>query len=432
MKRNSFWLWVYRIAVSAGLPLVIPALWLKDRASSKSRPPWRERFWRGSRPAVPGNTLWIQAVSVGEVEVARRIASELEQRGSSPPLVLTATTATGLALARRTANAHMSVFPCPIDLPGPVRRAFTGIGPRLLVLVETELWPEMLARAGRLSVPVAVVNARLSQRSFTRYRRARPLLHPLLDPITRVLARSEADAERFAQLGIPRGRIRVTGNIKYDLIPDMAPLPWGDRVDAWAADRPILVAGSTMDGEEATILDALNALPGRLRPFLILAPRHPERFGDAAAILAANGFRTVRRSELGGAPEHPDALLLDTIGELSRAYRYAAAAFIGGSLVPSGGHNPLEPAAWGTPVLSGPHVFNFEEIYAELEDAGAARIVSGGNELARVLGAWLTEPEAARTRGAAGRRVVEANRGAAARTVDELRALWDTSPPPPN
>ena len=426
MGRGSFSLLIYRGAAMAGLPLAIGALWIKDRAAGKTRPAWRERFWTGLHPPQHG-AIWIQAVSVGEVEVARRTIAELTRHENPPPLVLTATTATGLALARRFAGEEIPVYPCPVDLPGPVRRAFERITPRLLVLVETELWPEMIARADRLNVPVAVVNARLSQRSFTRYRRVRGLLRPLLEPVTRVLARSQADAGRFAELGIPAHRIRVTGNIKYDLVADTTPLPWGDRIAAWSAGRPVVVAGSTMEGEEAAVLDALDGLPAEVRPFLILAPRHPERFDDAAAILAGRGLATVRRSALDLAPERPDALLLDTIGELGRAYRYASAAFVGGSLVPTGGHNPLEPAAWGVPVLTGPHIFNFEEIYADLTAAGAARIVSSSGELGSVLAAWLSEPGAAAARGTAGRKVVEANRGAARRTAAELLELAGTT-----
>lgn len=429
MGERSLPLWVYRGLLTAGLPVAIPALWIRDRATGKKRPPWRERFsgWRG--PATPGG-LWIQAVSVGEVEVARRVIAELERHGSPLPLLLTATTATGLSLARRTLASKIPVYPCPVDLPGPVRRAFARIQPRLFVLVETELWPEMIARAGKLQTPVAVINARLSERSFARYWRIRGLVAPLLEPVTRVLARSETDAERFERLGIHGDRIHITGNLKYDLVADETPLPWGNRVDAWAADRPVLVAGSTMEGEEAAVLDALTRIPAKFRPFLILAPRHPERFDVAAATLAARGLVVARRSALGEAPGRPDALLLDTIGELGRAYRFADVAFVGGSLVPTGGHNPLEPAAWGTPVLTGPHVFNFEEIYDELVAAGAVRIVSATDELASVLMAWLTEPDAAAARGAAGLRVVEANRGAASRTVAELLELAEAGTHP--
>jgi len=412
-------LWLYRGLVTVGLPVVAPVLWVKDRAAGKARPSWRSRLGRDLPEVAPGG-IWLQAVSVGEVEVARRLIAGFEETAPELPLFLTATTATGLALARRTVGLEIPVHPCPVDLAAPVRRTFEHARPRLLVLVETELWPEMIHRAGVLGIPVVVVNARLSERAFRRYRAARGMLRGLLAPVTRVLARSTADRERFMALGIPEERVGITGNVKYDLAADTTPLEWADEVEEWAAGRPVLIAGSTMEGEEPAVLDALDRLPESLRPFLLLAPRHPERFAAVAELLAARGLAVARRSAISAAPPRPDVLLLDTIGELARAYRHADAAFIGGSLVPTGGHNPLEPAVWGTPVLTGPHLFNFREVYDELIAAGAARVVDGIDELASVLGAWLAEPEAAAGRGRAGRGVVAANRGATERTVGEL------------
>jgi len=415
-------LWLYRALMTGALPLVAPALWVKDRAAGKSRPPWRSRLGRDLPPVEAGG-VWIQAVSVGEVEVARRLVGELGSARPELPLFLTATTATGLALARRTVGREIPVHPCPVDLAGPVRRAFAHVRPRLLVLVETELWPETIHRASRLGIPVAVVNARLSERSFRRYRAVRGALRGLLEPVTRVLARSEADARRFAALGIAAERITVTGNVKYDLEADAAPLEWADRVGAWAGGGPVLVAGSTMEGEEKAVLDALARLPEGRRPFPVLAPRHPERFGTVAGLLSARGLAVARRSDLDAAPPRPDVLLLDTIGELGRAYRLAAAAFVGGSLAATGGHNPLEPAVWGVPVLTGPHVFNFREVYDEMIAAGAAVVVRDAASLAVALERWLERPEEARRAGAAGLAVVRANRGATARTVAGLLEL---------
>ncbi len=415
-------LWLYRTAVHLALPVAAPLLWLRDRATGKSRPPLPARLGRGLPAVAPGG-LWVQAVSVGEVEIARRVLAELERRAPELGVLLTATTATGLALARRTVGDRHPVHPCPLDLPGPVGRFLDAVRPSAVVLVETELWPELLHQAGRRGIPVAVANGRLSDRSYRRYRRVRALLAPLLEPVTAVLARSAADAARFAGLGIPAARIRVTGNVKYDLEPDPAPLPWAGRLVAWTAGRPVMVAGSTMEGEEETVLAALERLDADTRPFLVLAPRHPERFEAVARLLRGRRVALARRTDLGAAPERPDVLLLDTIGELARAYRLAAVAFVGGSLVPTGGHNPLEAAAWGVPVLTGPHVHNFREVYAELLAAGAVRVVSGAEELAAALAAWLDEPRAARAAGEAGRRVVEANRGAAGRTAEAVLRL---------
>jgi len=415
-------LWLYRIALRGGLAVAAPFLWRRDRATGKSRPPLAHRFGR-ALPAVEPGGLWIQAVSVGEVEIARRLIRELDDVAPDYHVFLTATTATGLALARRAEGGRVAVHPCPLDLGAPVRRVLDAIRPSLLVLVETEIWPEMLHQAALRDIPAAIVNARLSEGSFRRYRRARRILRPLLQPLKAVLARSEADAGRFSALGVPAERLTVTGNIKYDLKPDPAPLAWAAQLERWAAGRPVFVAGSTMEGEEAEVLDALALLPEERRPFTILAPRHPERFGDAARLLEDRGRPFACRSSLATAPPSPDLFLLDTIGELSRAYRGAAAAFIGGSLVPTGGHNPLEPAAWGTPVLTGPHVHNFQEVYAEMLASGAAVEVDGPETLARALGGWLDDPEAASRAGERGRAVVHANRGATRKTVEALLRL---------
>jgi 3-deoxy-D-manno-octulosonic-acid transferase len=410
-------IWVYRILVAGLLPLVILVLKIRDRLRGKRRPSFSARSAR-ELPDLPTGCLWLHAVSVGEVEIARRLVRELAAEGSEFPVLVTATTATGLDLARRTMGDAASVIPCPLDLPGALGRVFDAARPRALVVVETELWPEMLHQAGRRGVPTAVVNARLSDASFRGYRRVRRLLAPLLEPVNLVLARSQSDADRFAALGVPSETIRTAGNIKYDLEPDPSPLPWIDAVLSAAGGRPIIVAGSTMEGEDAVVLDTLARLDaGGREALLILAPRHPERFAAVADLVTGRGLRLTRRS----VDEPPDGatsvFLLDTIGELARAYRAAAVAFIGGSLVSTGGHNPLEPAVWGVPVLSGPHVHNFAEVYAEMTAARAAVIVDGPDDLTDALARWLDNPGAAAEAGAAGRGVVEANRGATALTA---------------
>ncbi len=421
-------IWTYRILVAGLLPLVIPVLKIRDRLRGKRRPSFSGRFAR-DLPDLPTGCLWLHAVSVGEVEIARRLVRELTALGSEYPVMVTATTATGLDLARRTMGDAVTVIPCPLDLPGALGRVFDAAKPSALVVVETELWPEMLHQAGRRGVPTAVINARLSNSSFRSYRRVRPLLRPLLEPLSLVLARSRVDAERFAELGVAQVKIRTAGNIKYDLEPDPSPLSWIEAVRSAAGERPIIVAGSTMEGEETVVLDALNRLAAEGRPvLLILAPRHPERFEAVADLVTRRGLGLIRRSGSEPPTDATEVFLLDTIGELARAYKAAAVAFVGGSLAPTGGHNPLEPAVWGVPVLSGPHVYNFSEVYDEMTAAGAARLVADGDELATVLTDWLENPVEAGAAGAAGLRAVETNRGATALTAAAVLDLAGGSP----
>jgi 3-deoxy-D-manno-octulosonic-acid transferase len=269
-----------------------------------------------------------------------------------------------------------------------------------------------------------VVNARLSEGSFAGYLRVASPLRSLLAPLALVLARTDADGERFAALGVPADRISVAGNIKYDLEADERPLEWAEAVRAVAGERPILVAGSTMEGEEVPVLDAVAGMGADgTAPFLILAPRHPERFGAVARLLDERGIVFSRRSDGEAMAPGTEVFLLDTIGELSRAYRLARVAFIGGSLMPTGGHNPLEAAAWGVPVLSGPHVHNFREVYDEMTTAAGARLVADAAELRVAAAVWLDDDKLARAAGAAGREVVETNRGATGRTVAALLGL---------
>ncbi len=419
---GALMLWIYRILMTVLMPIAIGFLALRDRLIGKQRPPWSERFVRRLPTAEPGG-LWIHAVSVGEVEVARRLIAELDREVPGGPIALTSTTATGLALARKNLAGRVTVLPTPVDLPGPVERIFDALRPRALVLVETELWPEMLHQAGRRGIPVFIVNARLSDVSFRRYRRVAGALRPLLKPLSLVLTRDETDAQRFKDLGIEGQRVTVGGNVKYDLESDRRPLEWDDEIASWAAGRPVVVAGSTLEGEEQLVLDAVEAIAESdgQRPLVILAPRHPERFDAVARLISERGLTLIRRSRLpDGVMAVADVFLLDTIGELARAFRHGAVAFIGGSLVPSGGHNPLEPAAWGVPVLSGPWVANFEEIYREMVEAGAVRLVANSRDLGAALDQWLSEPDVARRAGEAGRRVVEKNRGATARITAEI------------
>lgn len=400
------------------MPLVAPWFLIGARLRGKSRPPISSRLWK-SPPTLPQGGVWIQAVSVGEVGVARALLRELRRRSPGVPLLLTATTATGLATATGDQLAD-NVVPFPLDFPGPVRRALDAARPRVVVLVETELWPELLAACGERGVPVVLANARISDRSFAGYRRIRRLLHPLLRPLTVVLPQSEQDAERLAALGVPREKISEVGNIKFDLTPGREAPAVADRLRAAAAGRPVVVAGSTMPGEEEVVLKALQRLSDASRPLLLLAPRHPERARHVADLSARMGFDVVLRSILDTRVPKADVVVLDTIGELAGLYSLAAAAFVGGSLVPKGGHNPIEAARYGVPVATGPHVRNFAAVYAEFLSRGAARVVRGADDLALTLAGWLADPASAAAVGRKGADLLARNSGATSRVVDAI------------
>ncbi len=416
-------LWLYRFLIHTALPVVIPSLWLNDWVKAKKRPSFSARM-RWSYPVEQSGGIWVQAVSVGEVELARRLISEIRKHNATLPLLVTATTATGLALAQKTLHSPAVTYPCPFDLPGPTRRVFEAFKPRALTLIETEIWPEMLHQSSLHRCPVVIINARLSETSFQRYRRFGKVITSLLAPLSLVLARDDDDRDRFIALGVSSSKVLVGGNLKYDLEPPTEDLEWRQQVLTFAAGRPIIVAGSTMEGEESMIIDAFKRLQKNdLEPFLILAPRHPERFDKVARLLEAENINCVRRSRINEdqyrneGHARCDVFLIDTIGELSRAYSLARVAFIGGSLVGTGGHNPLEASTFSVPVLSGPDVHNFAEIYRDLFAAGGAFEVNTVDDLGREFSRMLNDEDAAHQAGEIGHQLIVANRGATSRAA---------------
>jgi 3-deoxy-D-manno-octulosonic-acid transferase len=411
-------LWLYRIAVAAALPIVAPLLLAAARRRGTERPPVAERLAL-RLPALPHGGVWMQAVSVGEVTVARPLLAELRLRHPGLPLLLSSTTATGLRLARAHDMAD-AVLTFPLDLPGAVRRSLDAARPRLVVLVETEIWPEFLTACARRAVPVVLVNARVSERSFARYRLARRLLAPVLEAVSLALAQDDLDAERLAAIGMRPERLRVTGNLKFDVAPAAPPPQIAGELRRLAGARPVWIAGSTVAGEEEKVMTAWSLLPPARRPFLVLAPRHPERSEEAVAAARQHDARVLRRTALAVRPAACDAVVLDTIGELAALYELANVAFVGGSLVPTGGHNPIEPARHGVPVLTGPHISNFLTIYEQFIECGAARVVRDAPSLAEAVLGLTADPVAARAAGAAGRALLERHVGATQRTADAL------------
>ncbi len=404
-------------------------------ARSIARPEYRahlgERFGRypsALLDALGGLTrppVWIQAVSVGEVMVARTLIDRLRRAGGTIPFVVSSTTPSGRRLAVESLGRETAgIFHFPLDWRPIVRRTLRAVRPAAFISIETELWPGLLTECGEAGLPVAVVNGRISPRSRDRYARLSWLMRRPLLSIRLACMQTAEDADRLESLGLPRERIVVTGNMKFD-----AARPSGSRQDArnlfglsLDADRPVLVAGSTSPGEEQTILEAVRLadLPDLV---LVLAPRHPERFEEVAGLLASRGIRFARRSRPSPGSPGPATVLLDTLGELKTAYGLATVAFVGGSLVPRGGQNLLEPAAWGVPVLFGPHTENFTAIARSLIDAGAGFRVRDAADLATQLRRLCSDTAARGRAGAAGRALVEENRGATDRTIDHVLPL---------
>ena len=375
--------------------------------------------------------IWVHAVSVGEVLAVSRLVGELDAAFPGHRLVISTTTRTGQELARARFGANR-VFYCPLDLTWAVRSYLNALKPRLLILAETEFWPNLLSGCFRRGIPVAVVNARISDRSWPRYRRLRWLWRPFLSRLSRVLAQSETDAERLKAIGCLPERVTVAGNLKFDVRAGgeaEATL----HLKALAADLRLVVAGSTLEGEEAALVEAWpRLLEADPRLAMVLGVRHPERFATVAALLDRSGFKWVKRSDWRGqtagtvkALAAGEIVLLDTIGELASVYSLATVAFVGGSLIPAGGHNPLEPAQFGLPIVMGPYYANFRSITDDLRARDAVR-VAGKEELAGALIELLRDRSAALAMGERARRVFDEQAGATGRCVEAVKELIST------
>ena len=374
-----------------------------------------ERF--GFGPELPQPCIWVHAVSVGEVQAAAALVNSLRELYPDIPIVVTTFTPTGAGRARALFKDRAQVRYLPFDTPGAVRRFFKRIQPRIAVIFETELWPNLYHQCGRRRVPLVLASARLSARSVGRYSRLGALFRETLAQGVVVAAQGEADATRFKALGSDPGNTHVTGNLKFDFSvpPDTAERGRALRA-YYAAGRPVWVAGSTHGGgEEEALIESQKIVRGQ-RPgaLLVMAPRHPNRFGEVAAQLVSRGVRFVRRSQVpaAGAIAEAEILLLDSLGELLDFYAGSDIAFVGGSLVPIGGHNLLEPAALGLPILTGPNTSNSADVARLLIERGAAEVVRNPQELADKVAALLADPAARARMGAQGRAFVDANKGA--------------------
>jgi 3-deoxy-D-manno-octulosonic-acid transferase len=405
--------------------------WLVRMASSgRYRAGLRGRLGvvpRGLHAAVSGQSVvWVHAVSVGEVMAATRLIRELKERLPGWVVAISTTTETGQRLAKERLP-DSPVFYLPLDLKFSVRRYLRVLQPRMLVLMESEFWPRLIKECAGNGVPIAVVNARISDRSFPRYMRLRRLWRPFLEMISLFLAQSRESAERLEKIGAPTTRVRVMGNLKYD-VQSRSDTEMARRIASMLSGTKLIVAGSTLAGEEEALLAAwpaiLKSVPDAS---LLIAPRHPDRFEEVWQLIQRSGSPFLRCSQMAQSNDPIGAgtiLLLDTIGDLASVYGVATVAFVGGSLVSKGGHNPLEPAQFGVPVVTGPSFENFREIVKTMQEAKAIRIVAK-DELAETLIGILQGTNDERALGQRGRAVFQAEAGATVRTAQALVSLLE-------
>ena len=374
-------------------------------------------------------SIWVHAVSVGEVLSARPLISELRARYPKLRLFLSTTTLTGQQLARRSVSDVDAVFYFPFDWTFTARRTLNVVRPRLFVMTETEIWPNLLRECQKRGVKTIVVNGRISYRSFPRYRLIRPFMKRVLRDIDRFCVQGEETSRRLLALGADPGRVTVTGSLKFDSL-ESSPTPGRGRERVLRffrvpPGRPVIIAGSTLKGEEEPVIRAFNRVRASgVNALLVIAARHPERFDEVERLCRHEGLSVVRRTELPiDAEPRADAVVLDTIGELAQLYQIATVVFIGGSLVPAGGHNILEPALYGKPIVFGPHMQNFGEIADTFLSNGAAIQVRTAGDLEDSMLSLIGDPVRRARVGAAARALVESNRGARDRTLAVIRDL---------
>ena len=394
---------------------------------------FRERgYWQrfgerlGLGPALRAESLWVHAASLGEVQAAAALVRHLRQQAPEAQVVLTTATAAGAARARELLGAsRVEVRYAPLDLPGAVRRFFDRVRPRLALVMETEVWPNLYGECGRRGVPLVLASARMSERSARRYGMLRGVFAAALAQASLIAAQSATDAERFVRLGAAPERTRVVGNIKFDFAPPQGTVARGRALRArYGGARPLWVAGSTHHGEERMVLAAHEHVRRNAgAALLVLAPRHSPRFADVAALLGEAGAPFVRRSREESCESGTQVVLLDTLGELIDFYAAADVVFVGGSLVPVGGHNLLEPAALARAIVTGPHQFNGPETARLLLERGAISIVRDPQELGAKVAQLLASPEARREMGSRAQRAVDENRGALGRLAALIAPL---------
>jgi 3-deoxy-D-manno-octulosonic-acid transferase len=373
--------------------------------------------------------IWIHAVSVGEVQAAAPLIRELAKRYPEHQILVTSVTPTGAARVEDLFGDTVARCYIPFEMPLAVNRFFASLNPEIALIMETEIWPNLYRGCGVRNIPLVLVSARISPKSLSGYRKALPLFRETLSHGIIIAAQSEADADRFRSLGASSVRTWVIGNIKFDIELPETLIADGQRLRRELfGDRPVWVAASTHEDEEQQMLAAHALLQERFPDLLlVLVPRHPERFREVGKLVEQQEFQCVHRTAGEATNEGTDVFLVDTMGELPLFYAASDVAFVGGSLVPVGGHNLLEPAALGLPVISGPHVFNAQEIADMFIERGASRVVHDFNELAASVGDLISDPDAATRIGEKGREIVLKNRGSLSKLLGLLEPLIGNS-----
>ena len=422
--------WILNFAYVALLLAVSPVLLYRRWVLGKYRDGWAEKLW-GQLPERSDSKpcLWLHAVSVGEVLQLRPMMKLLAAQRPDWDFVITTTTRTGLDVAKKEYPQHTVCY-FPLDFSWATRRAIARIKPSAIVLVELELWPNFVLSANRLGIPLALINGRVSEKSFRGYRRIRSVISRLLSGFDLLAAQNHEYADRLLTLGAPRDRLHITGSIKFDGVRSDRSNPKTNELREFFGilpDEQVFIAGSTQSPEESFALDTWQALRGEFPNLrLILVPRHKERFEEVATLVASRGLTLRRRSSGCGtsrSAQPTEVLLLDTLGELGACWGLADIAFVGGSLTQRGGQNMLEPAAYGATVLFGPNTCNFRDIVEQLLARDAARVVRSDKELTSVVRELLKSPTTAQELGVRAKSFVATQQGAAARTVELLLSL---------
>lgn len=424
---------VYRLLTTIGSLIVVPLVWVHHRLRGEDFHRFFQRmgmYPRSLAGALGGRPrIWIHAVSVGEVGVAAAVTKTLRNRFPQASIALSTLREQGMARARELLGPDTPCFFAPLDFLGPTRKALRAVRPDVLVLMETELWPNLIMEAKRMGVRIAIVNGRISERSIRGYRKVRRLMVHTLSHVDAFSMISQQDARRIQSLGAPADRVAVNGNAKFDFPDpqvDTQTAHWAARLYGAGGATPAFVAGSTRYPEEQAILDAFAGIrASHPDTILIIAPRHIERAAQIAQWVADRGLGCQLRTTLDGSPATRTApvVILDTIGELSATYSIASMVFCGGSLVPKGGQNVMEPAMWGKPVCYGPSMEDFADARRMIEASGGGVTIRNAEEMAATVVQWLQNPEMAAEAGRAARQAVLAHRGAADKHADVIAHL---------